>query len=123
MAKIVLCIDDQPIRFCTLRQKLNKIDPDIAVVVTCRIDDFFWYINSPDKILGVCLDHDMPYKEGPFFAEQLGEFNYPVAIVSQNPSGVATLEATLNYWGVKNKITNCAWNNWEDLAIEFFEIR
>jgi hypothetical protein len=123
MSGIILCIDDQPVRYHSFRDSILKINPNIFTVVTCRPDEFFWYITGPYKILGICLDHDMPYKEGTFFAEQLGEFNYPVAIVSQNPSGVVMIQAILDEWGVPNKITNCAWKNWESLAIDFFNIK
>jgi hypothetical protein len=120
MAQILLCIDDQPERFFSLRERISKIDSNIVVVITCRIDDFFWYLNGPDKIIGVCLDHDMPYRDGTFFAEQLGEYSYPVAIVSQNPSGTFMIQSILNEWSVSNRVTTCSWKDWEDLALEHF---
>ena len=91
---IILCIDDQPIRYRELSRAAAQAG--IVVVTTCRLEDVEEYLQGPHCILGVCLDHDMPFQDGKFFAKKLGEYNYPVAVTSLNPDGAEEIVQILD---------------------------
>lgn len=94
---IILCIDDEPIRYRALRQEAHK--HGLVVVTTCRLPDVQEYLQGPDYIYGVCLDHDMPYVSGRYFAGILKEHNYPIVVTSLNPDGVRNICNDLEeYW-------------------------
>jgi CheY-like chemotaxis protein len=121
MGKILLCIDDQPIRYKRLR-KLTS-DYGVIVVTTCRLEDVNEYLRGPDQIVGVCLDHDMPFQSGAYFAEILREKNYPVAITSMNPDGAAIIKNILDEYETPNKLLPCSRRGgWEYQVFAFLGI-
>jgi len=117
MTNIILCIDDEPIRYRELRKMAH--DRDIVVVTTCRWSDFNEYIKGPDTILGVCLDHDMPTR-GTAFAAELREYNYPVAITSLNPTGAETMKGMLDEFETPVMLLPCTTVDWETEAFYFW---
>lgn len=120
MNKIVLCIDDEPIRYRELRNLLAK--DGIVVVTTCRLEDFFQYMDSPYEIVGVCLDHDMPFQSGMYFAGVLRQHNYPVVITSLNNNGAKNISYHLDEYETPNIILPCTKEAWEHEAILFWEV-
>jgi DNA-binding response OmpR family regulator len=94
MQKIILCIDDSPERYGNLAKFVSH--RGITVIVTCRMEEVIFYTDSDCsdcyEIIGVCLDHDMPFQDGMYFAiNHLREKSWPVAITSMNPSGAENM--------------------------------
>lgn len=80
---MILAIDDSPIRY----HKLARLaaEKGINLIVTCRLEEYEFYTEEPSyKIVGVCLDHDMPFQSGEDFAKDLALRGYPVVVVSNN---------------------------------------
>lgn len=115
---IILCIDDAPIRY-------QDIKCDWAVLVTlCRIEDYrFWiqrHMDNHCKIVGVMLDHDMPFQNGVWFAEQIrDDLQVPVALTSNNKSGRDAMHDLLNDYELPVIHTDCSWVNWSEQAMAF----
>ena len=95
-SRIILCIDDEPIRYHRIARDLKRL-ADLTVVVTCRMEDVVFYTtNDSYEICGVCLDHDMPFGNGVAFAQTFfTERSIPVAIVSQNFDGARNIQKVL----------------------------
>jgi hypothetical protein len=92
----------------------------IVTVTTCRLEDVQGYLRGPDVIVGVCLDHDMPFQDGVYFATMLREKSYPVAITSMNPDGAENIQRILNEYETRNRYTPCTGRDWEADALAFF---
>ena len=118
MGQIILCIDDQPIRYRKLRKMVQKYD--YVVVTTCRLEDVQEYLRGSDTIVGVCLDHDMPFQDGVYFAELLREKGYPIAVTSMNPDGAKVIGHILDEYETPNLILPCSVSGWENKAINFW---
>lgn len=94
---LILCIDDVPVRY----ERLCKMNQKQIFVVTCRQEEVRFYLsNYREQITGICLDHDMPFRDGEWFAELLTGYSIPVAITSQNPSGASKMQALLQEYEV-----------------------
>ena len=93
--KTILCIDDDPIRYT----RFNKTYLDVQVIVTCRLEEVRFYLEGcrTYNIIGICLDHDMPYVTGDYFARYLlNDYpDIPVVITSNNLPGAETIESIL----------------------------
>lgn len=118
MANLILCIDDQPIRY----KRLNP--PGAVIVVTCRLEDVNFYIDrhkaSIDKIKGVMLDHDMPFLSGQVFARIIREeIHVPVALTSNNASGRKAMRDILEEYEVPVIDADCSWPSWDKIALDF----
>ncbi len=81
MRNIVLCIDNDPCRYNTMAQQ-----QDLTCLVTCRLEEVIYYLKHyGDRILGICLDHDMPFQNGMYFAQHvLMAYQHPVVVVTNN---------------------------------------
>lgn len=100
--RYILCIDDEPSRYDRLARSVPN---DVVVLVTCRLEEvkFYLYTYRAD-IIGVCLDHDMPFADGQYFASHvLNELSIPVAVVSQNPMGAAKIIDILEEWATPTR--------------------
>lgn len=118
--KIVVCVDDYPMRYRVLSNTLSAIG--IIAVTTCRVEDVEEYLQSNNEIAGFCLDHDMPFQSGMFFANMLREYSIPVVITSLNPSGAKNISDHLEEYGTKNIILPCTTKDWEKIAINFWNL-
>jgi DNA-binding NarL/FixJ family response regulator len=88
----VLIIDDSPGRYEEFTQLLNK--KEVGWIVTCQPDlvhDVLEWCN----IEGIILDHDMPYKDGLFWARWLAEFSRLPVVISSTTSKVGRREEML----------------------------
>lgn len=96
MIKIILCVDDTPVRYNRLAAL--AAERGFVVVVTCRFEDVKFYLdNDCYDPIGVCLDHDMPNYDGTSFAREFFmERNIPVVISSHNPGGSEKIAAVLD---------------------------
>ena len=118
MINAILCIDDQPIRY-------ESIDrDDVAIVTTCRMEDYRFQINRHKagkiKIIGVMLDHDMPFQNGAWFAERIREdLHVPVALTSNNRSGRDRMFDILADYEVPVVHADCTWPDWQTTALRF----
>lgn len=119
---MILCIDDMPMRYLELAQLLQN-EYGITTVVTCRMEEVKFYLEIY-KVIGVCLDHDMPFQNGLCFAETfLAERNIPVLITSQNPGGSAHIKYTLDEYEVRNlTLPYLHDGQWLQQALRFFEL-
>lgn len=125
MPKIILCIDDMPQRYTNLAFRLGAADKPITVVVTCRMEDVRFYTeNKCYEIIGVCLDHDMPFQDGMYFAiHYLREHNWPVAITSANPFGAEDIFKELDYCDTPCKKIPVTDRNFTPQLMEYFKLR
>lgn len=119
---MLLCIDDEPIRYIRLANHLREINSRTVVAVTCKIDEVNFYLKTAD-VIGVCLDHDMPVRGTSFAQHFFTERNIPVMIVSHNPGGALKIMDILNEFGTPNiycpvKDTK----SWLDSVIRFFNL-
>lgn len=112
---IILCIDDQPIRYRTLQRSTFY-----PVVTTCRMEDFQEILLSPNEIHGICLDHDMPFQDGMWFATVLSAYNHRVVITSMNPQGAQTISNHFKEYETPHLILPCSTKGWETRALKFF---
>jgi hypothetical protein len=81
-----------PIRYLDLAKTFKHIN----VIVSCRKEEVEFYFQT-SNIFGVCLDHDMPFDNGTFFAQNfLSERTIPVVISSHNHAGSRNILAILN---------------------------
>lgn len=121
--RIILCIDDEPVRFRKLNALLasNQATADIRCVFSCRLEDVIEYLSGPYNIYGVCLDHDMPKQKGTFFAGILREKNYPVAIVSLNPDGAKAISYLLKEYETPHEEIPCTDAAFEARVLSFFK--
>ena len=120
MGKILLCIDDQPIRYKKLRKMTHSLN--IVTVTTCRMEDVIEYLRGPDKIVGVCLDHDMPFQDGAWYSRLLREKSHPVVITSMNSQGAANMQVILDEYETRNIYLPCTQHDWETNALIFFGV-
>ena len=116
--KIILCIDDMPIRYRDIRC-------DWAVLVTtCRMEDYIFQVQRHTagliQIVGVMLDHDMPFQDGVWFAGKIREdLHVPVALTSNNRNGRDHMFALLEEYEVPVIHCDCTWNGWDVQAMDF----
>lgn len=116
MPNIILCIDDMPVRY-------QDIKCDWAVLVTlCRLEDYkFWikrHRNDHATIIGVMLDHDMPFQDGVWFAGQIREdLHVPVALTSNNKSGREAMFSLLSEYELPVIHCDCTWDGWQERAL------
>jgi len=119
MAYLILCIDDEPIRYRKLRRL--TFDHGMVVVTTCRLEDVEEYFRSQDEIVGICLDHDMPTRTGEDFAYILREKNFPVVVTSMNETGARKICSVLSEYETPNIYLPCYQPNWENEALAFWK--
>jgi hypothetical protein len=116
--KIILCIDDMPIRYQDIRC-------DWAVLITtCRMEDYRFLVNRHKaglvRIVGVMLDHDMPFQDGVWYADKIREdLHVPVALTSNNRNGRDHMFALLEEYEVPVIHSDCTWPNWQAQAMGF----
>lgn len=118
ISHLVLCIDDEPIRYRKLRKMVAETP--MVLVTTCRHEDVNEYLQGPHQIVGVCLDHDMPQVSGAYFAGILREKNIPIVITSLNPEGARHIKFLLDEYETPNMILPCTTEGWEDRAVKFW---
>ena len=131
MSNIILCIDDEPIRYAKLAKHLasdtnDSLAPEITVVVTHKLQDVHFYLNLPDvyRIVGVCLDCDMPNSEQGFYyaSHILNERSIPVVIASHNPGEATKCHEALNEYATPNMILPASDDDdWVRFVVDFFE--
>lgn len=120
MRTIILCIDDMPIRY-------ENITCDWAMLVTtCRLEDYYFWIKRHKAghvtIVGVMLDHDMPFQNGAWFAGKIREdLHCPVALTSNNPSGRNTMFDLLSEYELPVIHADCTWPDWDLKALDFIK--
>lgn len=116
--KALLCIDDDPVRYDKL-----VLPPGWVVLVTCRWEDYRFYRDRhldndlfPEfRIGGICLDHDMPFQNGQWFAHRVREdFHVPVFLVSMNTPGRAAMREILAEYEVPVLDTPVTDKGWQD---------
>ena len=118
MQRIILCIDDMPVRY-------EKIVCNWATLVPlCRLEDYkFWlrrHQNEHIRVVGVMLDHDMPFQDGVWFADQIrNDFHIPVALTSNNKNGRDHMYALLEEYEIPVIHADCSWPNWEETALSW----
>lgn len=116
--KVIICVDDMPVRYVNIRC-------DWAVLVTtCRMEDYRFLVNRHKagliKIVGVMLDHDMPFQDGVWFADQIrSDLHVPVALTSNNKNGRDNMYALFEEYEVPVIHCDCTWPNWETQAMDF----
>lgn len=117
---MILCIDDDPIRY----EKLVKAT-DYQVVVTCRQVDVRFYLNNyGDKIIGICLDHDMPFENGMWYADLLTAYSIPIVIVSHNPDAARAMAFKLDDFDVpQTRLAARDDIDWAEAVMYFFNVR
>lgn len=123
MYQVVLCIDDEPSRYALLAKHLA--DNNVLVVVTHKLQDVMFYFNAPEiyKIIGVCLDCDMPGSaQGFYYASNiLNEKNIPVVIASMNPSEAMKCADILEEYATPNLLHPIIHNvDWVYRTLNFF---
>jgi len=89
------------------------LDVGVVVVTTCRREDFDHYLEGPFRIIGICLDHDMPFYSGRVFAKILREKNIPIAITSLNIMGAGRISDILDEYETPNIELPCTSDHWE----------
>jgi hypothetical protein len=124
---LVLCIDDDGDRYerfvplCREREWLPLITDEPAAAG-------LYLREYGDRIVGVCLDHDMRERNGVWFARSLlAERSFPVAIVSANVVGAENIARVLTDYGVMwlkapaSHDSTAPRGRWEAQAAAFFE--
>jgi CheY-like chemotaxis protein len=120
--KFILCIDDDPIRYRGLRQEIAARGLPLLVVHTCRQEDVVQYLDKlAGELVGVCLDHDMPFQDGQWFVRQyLQERNHPVVVVSHNTPMADSMAALLQDYEVPVIKVRAGSPGFENLVLTFF---
>lgn len=116
MQKVIICIDDAPDRYLKL-----SVDGCFILVVE-TLDQYYFYTSNKNlKVVGFCLDFDMPKTQGNVYAEKIAiEFpDNPVVITSLNVHGANTMQSILNWNNVRNRKIP-AIDGWENKANEYF---
>lgn len=124
--RFILCIDDDPIRYRNLQELLlsDSATEDIRLLLTCRLDDVIEYLRGHYTLFGVCLDHDMPGRNGQYYAGILRDRNFPVAITSLNPDGAKAIKYLLDGYCTENILSPCSSlenRGWEIDVVNFFQ--
>jgi CheY-like chemotaxis protein len=100
--RILLAIDDDPLRYQYLSRLLAKHDVVVAVVQNPDAADM---LLDSKAVFAVMLDHDMPGWTGQHYArEVLGPRNIPVCISSANPAGARACSDILNEFAVPHTV-------------------
>ena len=125
MKDLILCIDDDVFRYERLSERLagdNWGDPVILYITDDPDIIEFTLRTYKDRILGVCLDHDMRQKDGFWMAKQyLIERNFPVAITSSNPVGADRIARLLKEYEVLHKLLPAhGQKDWAHQILKFF---
>lgn len=124
--RVILCIDDSPIRFGIMYrmaaqrgvQLIVTEDPEFISMVLLRPVDGV-------QIVGVCLDHDMPGRDASRIArDSLCEKSFPVAVVSSNRDGADKLSQLLTEFAVPNEKIPAGIGgvDWVERVFEFFGV-
>lgn len=116
MQKVIICIDDAPDRYLKF-----SVDGCLTLVVE-TLDQYYFYTSNKNlKVVGFCLDFDMPKTQGNVYAERIAlEFpDRPVVITSLNVHGANTIQGILNWSKVRNRKIP-AIVGWEHKAAEYF---
>ena len=116
--RVLLCVDDEPIRYEKLASKLKSLDILLVVTHIPRHVDFY-IEHYRYEIIAVCLDHDMPINDGVEFANRVFcELGFKVLIVSGNPEGAKNIKKVLDDFFTPNQIVPATMKNWEDAIID-----
>lgn len=119
---LVLCIDDDGTRYAgraheafTARGWLPIITDEPGAVA--------YYLGVyRERIVGVCLDHDMRTVDGVHFArEHLAPLSLPVAIVSGNMVGAENIARVLCDYGVVYVKAPAIGRGWAEKAVSLFD--
>lgn len=114
---IILCIDDMPIRY----RRLRRLCKNTVIVTTCRMEDVIEYLRGSNQIYGVALDHDMPFQDGLWFANNyFRELNIPVVVTSLNSLGARDIMLCLQAYETPCLELPCDASGWETQALKFF---
>lgn len=109
----ILFVDDEPIR----ARNLMKAGHD--VYVTHHPDAVELYLATKTFDL-VCLDHDMPIRDGMFMVEEFfKQRNIPVVVHSTNGAAAARMVATLEEYAVPTLRHDITTHGYEDAVVEF----
>lgn len=116
---IILAIDDMPRRYDDF-----PLPPDTILVTTCRLEDYKYYVRQHWllrlKIVGVLLDHDMPFQSGQYFARLIREdLHVPVCLTSVNMPGRAAMHEILHEYEIPVIHCDCTWPDWRSTALDF----
>lgn len=119
---LVLCIDDDGTRYAgraheafSARGWLPLITDDPGAVA-------YYLERHRDRIVGVCLDHDMRSESGVYFArEHLAPLSLPVAIVSANVVGAENIARILCDYGVVYTKAPASVDGWPLVSTLLFE--
>lgn len=122
--RVVLCIDDEPIRYRNLAKQLPN---DIVLITTHSLQDVKFYLELPQlyQIVGICLDCDMPNgPQGFYYASHiLNEKNIPVVIASQNSSEALKCHEILDEYATPNILLPVMDDEgWIKMVIDFFKV-
>lgn len=119
MKDIILCIDDEPDRYHSLSDSFKD---GIVLVTDCPATFEFYLGHYRSRILGICLDHDMRFKPGTWFANRLINESFPVAITSVNTPFAAIMAEKLYYAGIDRVLLPFgSSDDWAYLILDFFK--
>ena len=113
---IILAIDDSPARYARLEALVED------VVVTQRPGLAWWMLDiQAEHMLGVCLDYDMPGRNGMWYCRTVlvHHPHMPIFITSANPVGGDAMEFFLRENGATVG-RGFPIGDWHDDALAFF---
>lgn len=119
---LILCIDDDGTRYAG-RAHEAFFARGWLPLITDEPGAVAYYLGVyRERIVGVCLDHDMRTENGVFFArEHLAPISLPVAIVSGNPAGADNIAAVLLEYGVPHLKAPAIGKGWPEKAVALFD--
>jgi hypothetical protein len=122
MRDLVLCIDDDGGRYRYAHPVFSA--HGWLPLVTDEPGAVAYYLDAyRDRIVGVCLDHDMRTADGAYFArEHLCALSLPVAIVSANSVGAERIARILCDFGVMYAVTPATDADWPKHAASLFTL-
>ncbi len=119
---LLLCIDDDGSRYA------GRFHDAIAPrgwtpLITDEPGAVAYYLKAyRDRLVGVCLDHDMRSESGVYFArEHLGPLSLPVSIVSGNVVGAENIARILCDFGVVYVKAPAIGVGWPEKSIRLFD--
>jgi DNA-binding NarL/FixJ family response regulator len=120
MMDTILAIDDEPIRYHKLAELARE--RGINLVVTCQQAEYEFYTECRAyRIVGVCLDHDMPFQNGEHFAKDLAMYGYPVVVVSNNHGAAARCRDILEEGATPVTVAPASTDSWwPERILEWF---
>lgn len=120
---IIIAIDDSFTRYVAMSKLAAKCGITVIITENPEYIQMLLDITPKNRVLGICMDHDMPGRNALTIARDLvGHKNYPVMIVSTNLPGAENIREILEEYAVPHVGKYPAGQpDWEYKILNWFE--